>query len=209
MAANLIEIAGMRVLFAMAAEQEYGPALQARFAPLWTGVGPVEAALNTAAALRETRPDLLVSLGSAGSRVLTQGAVYQASSISYRDMDASAFGFEKGCTPFLDLPAEIPMPHQIPGLPAARLSTGAAVISGAGYDAIAQEMVDMESFAILRACQRAGVPMIGLRGISDGAAEISQFTDWTEYLGVIDLRLAKAVDQLEAALRSGAITFSR
>ena len=34
-------------------------------------------------------------------------------------------------------------------------------------------MVDMETFAVLRACQFFGVPLIGLRGISDGAAELS------------------------------------
>ena len=204
----LTRIAGRDVLFVMAAEQEYGPHLRARFQPLMTGVGPVEAAIAAAAALavlarRDALPDLVVSLGSAGSRVLEQTQVYQASSISYRDMDASALGVPKGRTPFLDLPATVPLPCPIPGLPTATLSTGANIVSGRAYEAIQAEMVDMETFAILRACQRFGLPLIGLRGISDGAAELRHIGDWTEYLHVIDEKLADAVDRLEPALGQG------
>jgi adenosylhomocysteine nucleosidase len=199
-------LAGRRVLFVMAAEAEYGPALRTRFAPLMTGVGPVEAALALGAVLAsKPRPDLVVSLGSAGSRHLQQAEVYQVSAVAYRDMDASAFGFAKGCTPFLDQPALIPLPHRIAGLPQATLSSGGAVISGAAYSVIAQDMVDMETFAVLRACQRFDVPLIGLRGISDGVADVTGLADWTEYLHVIDQKLALAVDTLAAALSEGSV----
>ena len=204
----LTRIAGRDVLFVMAAEQEYGPHLRARFQPLMTGVGPVEAAIAAAAALavlarRDALPDLVVSLGSAGSRVLEQTQVYQASSISYRDMDASALGVPKGRTPFLDLPAAIPLPCIVAGIPAATLSTGANIVSGAAYDSIEAEMVDMETYAALRAAQRFGVPLVGLRGISDGTRELRHVDNWTEYLHIIDERLAEAVDRLESALADG------
>jgi adenosylhomocysteine nucleosidase len=120
-------------------------------------------------------------------------------------MDASPLGFEKGATPFLDLPATVSLPHRIPGIGEASLSTGAGIVSGQAYDAIATEMVDMETFAILRACQHFGVPLIALRGISDGAAELKHVGDWTEYLHVIDEKLAIAVDRLEAAVAAGEI----
>lgn len=201
-------IGGRAVLFVMAAEQEYGPHLRARFQPLMTGVGPVEAAIATGGALavlarRNALPDLVVSLGSAGSRVLEQAGVYQVSSVSYRDMDASALGVPKGVTPFLDHPATVPLPCPVPGLPKAALSTGANIVSGAAYDAIPAEMVDMETFAILRACQRFGLPLVGLRGISDGAAELRHIADWTDCLHIIDEKLAEAVDRLDAALAQG------
>jgi adenosylhomocysteine nucleosidase len=206
----LREIAGRRLLFVMAAAAEYGPHLQARIKPLMTGVGPVEAAvaLTVELAARHhagTLPDLIVSLGSAGSRSLEQTRVYQATSISYRDMDASALGFPKGITPFLDLPARLPLPIRIPGIPSASLSTGANVVSGAAYDGIDADMVDMESFALLRAAQRFDLPLIALRGISDGAVELTHVGDWTAYLHIVDENLAKAVDHLFAALKSGAI----
>lgn len=210
MSFEMMHVAGKSMLFVMAAQAEYGPHLQSRFRPLMTGVGPVEAAISLTSALTELnvsaqRPDLVVSLGSAGSRVLEQAQVYQATSVSYRDMDASAFGFEKGCTPFLDLPAEIALPLRIPGVAEARLSTGANVVSGAMYDLVDAEMVDMETFAILRACQRFDVPLIGLRGISDGKADVHHIDDWTEYLHVIDQKLANAVDRLCVALEAGQI----
>ncbi|MBO6718936.1 MAG: 5'-methylthioadenosine/S-adenosylhomocysteine nucleosidase [Rhizobiaceae bacterium] len=201
-------IAGKRLLFVMAADAEYGPHLKRLFTPLMTGVGPVEAAVNLSAVLSglglaDMAPDLVVSLGSAGSRVLEQTGVYQAVSVSYRDMDASALGFPKGTTPFLDLPAVVDLPLRVPRITEASLSTGANVVSGAAYDLIDADMVDMETFAVLRACQRHHVPLVALRGISDGAAELKHVDDWTEYLHVIDEKLADAVGRLETAIGEG------
>ena len=171
---------------------------------------PVEAAVELAAALGRLKhedmlPDLVVSLGSAGSAKLPQTEVYQASSVSYRDMDASPLGFEKGVTPFLDLPAVVELTIQVPGIASASLSTGANIVSGAAYQAIDADMVDMESFAVLRACMSFGVPLIGLRGISDGAKELAHVDDWTQYLHIVDERLAEAVDRIEAAVANGDI----
>lgn len=201
-------IAGLPVLFVMAADAEYGPALRARINPLMCGVGPVESAVAVTAALAggRTLPRLIVSLGSAGSARLDQARVYQASAVAYRDMDASPLGFARGCTPFLDLPAQVDLGLTVPGLPQATLSTGAAIVSGADYDRIAQDMVDMESFAVMRAASRFGVPVIGLRGISDGIHPLEGLGDWTQYLHVIDERLAAAVDLVEAALADGLLT---
>lgn len=61
-------------------------------------------------------------------------------------------------------------------------------------------MVDMESYACLRACMRFDVPLVALRGISDGKAALRHVDDWTEYLHVIDEKLAAAVDLMGAAI---------
>jgi adenosylhomocysteine nucleosidase len=208
--APVTEIGGRLLLFVMAVDAEYGPHLKRRFTPLMTGVGPVEAGVRLGAELallseRNALPDFVVSLGSAGSRVLEQTEIYQASSVAYRDMDVSALGFERGATPFLDLPAVVPLGHAVPGIKQASLSTGAAIVSGAAYDAVAADMVDMETFAVLRACQLFGVAMIGLRGISDGAADLKHVDDWRQYLHVVDEKLAASVDRLEAAVAEGAL----
>ena len=193
------------ILFVMAAQPEYGPALRARIQPLMTGIGPIEAAVQLIAALArmDRLPRLIVSLGSAGSARLAQTEVYQVGAVAWRDMDASALGFARGCTPLLDLPRVIDLPHRIPGLPVASLSTGADIVSGPAYAAIEEDMVDMETFAHLRAAQNFGVPLIGLRGISDGAADLGGMDDWTRYLQVIDGKLAAAVDLLHKALAQG------
>ncbi len=196
-------VAGRRVLFVMAARAEYGPALQSRITPLITGVGPVEVAVATAAALATTPVDLVVSLGSAGSARLDHCGLYQASAVAYRDMDASPLGFPRGETPFLGLPARLPLPLRLPGLPEATLSTGADIVSGAAYGAIAEDMVDMETWAVLRACMVHGRPLIALRGISDGQADLTGLHDWTADLHVIDAKLAGAVDLIGAELTAG------
>ncbi|MBC2771425.1 5'-methylthioadenosine/S-adenosylhomocysteine nucleosidase [Rhizobium sp. AQ_MP] len=205
-------IAGKNVLFVMAADAEYGVFLRTRISPLMTGVGPVEAAVVLTKELarlssHDDLPDLVVSLGSAGSATLEQAEVYQVSAVSYRDMDASAFGFEKGKTPFLDLPVSVELPLRIPGIPTATLSTGANVVSGAAYQSIDADMVDMETFAILRACQSFNSPLIGLRGISDGRHDVNHIDDWTQYLHIIDKKLALAVDSLQTALEDGVFWF--
>ncbi|EPE99934.1 MULTISPECIES: 5'-methylthioadenosine/S-adenosylhomocysteine nucleosidase [Rhizobium] len=209
---ELKSVAGKSILFVMAAEAEYGPFLRSRFEPLMTGVGPVEAAVALTRTLTELDnaddlPQLVVSLGSAGSSKLEQTEVYQVTSVSYRDMDASPLGFEKGRTPFLDLPAVVELPLRIPGIAEASLSTGGNVVSGQAYSGIAADMVDMETFAILRACQAYGLPLIGLRGISDGVEELQHISGWTEYLHVVDRKLSYAVDSLFTALEDGVFWF--
>ncbi len=192
-----------KILYLMAAEAEYGPHLRARIKPLIIGVGPVEAALATGSALalasaREQRPELVVSLGSAGSATLEQTGIFQAHSVSYRDMDASALGFERGRTPFLDLPATLPLAPILPGFRTASLSTGANVVSGQAHGRIEADMVDMETFAILRACQTFDIPLVAIRGISDGAAPLEGLASWTQYLDIIDRKLADAVGRIES-----------
>lgn len=193
----------LNVLFVMATVQEYGRELKRRIDPLITGVGPVEAAAVTAHRLADLTAagepvDLLVSLGSAGSNVLDQGEIYQARSVSYRDMDASPLGFEKGRTPFLDLDAELAISQQLPGIAAASLSTGANIVTGEAYGHIGSDMVDMETFAVMRAAHRFRVPLIGLRGISDGREPVSKYEDWTLYLDDIDHKLADITDRMES-----------
>ena len=201
-------VAGKHLLYVMAADAEYGRHLAKLFTPVMIGVGPVEAAANLAYALGSLihageKPDLVVSLGSAGSARLAQAQVFQVSSVCYRDMDASPLGFEKGATPFLDLPKVVELPISVPE---ASLSTGANIVSGAVYATIDADMVDMETYGCLRACQLAGVPLFGLRGISDGASELQHVGDWTQYLHIIDEKLAHAVERLEAAIADGLIS---
>ena len=209
---ELKSVSGKSILFVMAVEAEYGPFLRSRIEPLMTGVGPVEAAISLTRVLarleeQNERPDLVVSLGSAGSARLEQTDIYQASSVSYRDMDASPLGFEKGRTPFLDLPAALELPLRIPGVPTASLSTGANIVSGATYETIDADMVDMETFAVLRTCHAFNLPLIGLRGISDGKQELKHVDDWKEYLHAVDRKLALTVDSLFEALEDGVFWF--
>ena len=189
----------------MATRAEFGPALAARVTPLITGVGPVEAAIATTRALAALPrlPRLVLSIGSAGSARLDHLGIYQASHVAWRDIDASPLGFARGTVPFLDLPARLPLGPAIPGLAQATLSTGGNIVTGTAYDSIAEDMVDMETYAIARACMAFNLPLIALRGISDGRAPLGQLTDWTDALPILDQKLAQAVDTVSDALAQG------
>lgn len=201
----------MAVLPVMAAELEYGPELRERIVPLITGIGPVEAAIALTATLSrleaaDAMPDVIVSLGSCGSRTLQHALVYQVSEVGYRDMDASLLGFPKGVTPMLDQPATLPLPCPVAGIPTARLSTGANVVSGVAYDGIDADMVDMETYALMRVAQTFGVPLVALRGVSDGQTELQALGDWTDALDQIDRNLAFAWDRLTETLARDGLT---
>ena len=203
MQGETIRVGGRRILFVMATRAEYGAHLERLFVPFVCGVGPVEAAAATALRLARGDVDLMVSLGSAGSNRLPQGAVAQASHVSYRDMDASAFGFERGVTPFSDLPAVVELGPSVPGLRQATLSTGADVVSGEAYRAIDADMVDMETWAIMRACGMTGARLVALRGVSDGMEPVSRYEHWADFLDAVDEGLAAAVRVLLRHLEAG------
>jgi adenosylhomocysteine nucleosidase len=205
---DLTPMGDLAVLFVMATEQEYGEHLKRRIRPVITGVGPVEAAVGTSIALGELeragrRPDLVVSLGTAGSARLDHAGIYQVSSIAYRDMDASPLGFEKGVTPFTGQPAVIAIPQRIPDVRSASISTGGDIISGKRYDAIDADMVDMETYAVFRSAERLGIPVIGLRGISDGRSDLTGLHDWLEFLHILDEKLALVLDDLKGHIAEG------
>lgn len=211
---QLKTIGSLRVLPVMATTHEFTPALQARIAPLITGVGPVEAASRLAAALARLEaagaaPDLIVTLGSAGARELDHARIYQISAVHYRDMDCTALGHARWETPFLDAPIVLELGPRVPGLPIATLATGASIVNGAAYDTIGADMADMETYAYARVASQFGVPLIAFRGVSDGKAELTQLTDWTHTLEEIGEGLCAALDRLEESLALGLILSTR
>jgi len=204
-APELALVGGKRLLCVMATTQEYTPHLQAKIDPLITGVGPAEAAGALAAVLGRLSathglPDLIVALGSAGSRSLDHAGIYQASSVSYRDMDCSPLGFARGVTPFSAEPPVLLLGPIMPGLRTATLASGASIISGDAYDQVDADMVDMETYAYARVARLFGKPLISLRGISDGRVPLGGLSDWTDTLDQIGAGLAEALGALQAFL---------
>ena len=194
-----------RVLYVMASAQECGPNLREKITPLVTGVGVVEAATALALHLQQRAdkgdvPDYVVSLGSAASATKKVGSVYQVSAVSWRDMDATKLGFPKGVTPFTDHPATIPLKVLSSNLPSASLSTGSTFVGPEDFDSFAGEMADMETFAIVRVCERFSIPVIGLRGVSDGSEKVEGVSSWEEKLALIDRKLAEALDTISGSL---------
>jgi predicted 5'-methylthioadenosine/S-adenosylhomocysteine nucleosidase len=150
------------------------------------GIGPVEAALRTARALEERRPDAVVHAGIAGSRTLDPPALVLGSEAVYCDVidPASTLPRVERVRPDGALleRARVALPdaHVLP------IATCGKVGGGTGFDVEA-----MEGFGVLRACELAGVPALELRAISNSPDQ----TDRARW------RFAEAFAALAAALQ--------
>lgn len=204
---------GVKALVVMAADNEYGEHLKGlKIKPLITGVGPINAASELTFALSQLahsrppcRPDVIINLGSAGSANLDQGSVYRVSGSSYRDMDASAFGFPVGKTPFSPHPEFVESPPIMPEFPQASCSTGADVVKD--HSVTGADMADMEYASFAQVAMNFGIPLIGFKGISDGKEPLSgKIEEWTQLLPRIDKNLAEAVVSLKNGLQQGTVT---
>jgi predicted 5'-methylthioadenosine/S-adenosylhomocysteine nucleosidase len=172
------------MLVVAATEREL--ALLDRLDTFCCGVGPVEAALGTARALRERRPVAVVHVGIAGSRTLEPPALVLGSEAVYCDVidPASTLPRVERVHPnegLLDRArAALPEAHVLP------IATCGKVGGGTGFDVEA-----MEGFGVLRACELAGVPALELRAISNSPDQ----TDRARW------RFAEAFAALAAALQ--------
>ena len=152
----MLSASGSGLLVVAATERELAPVTGARM--LVCGVGPVEAAAATARALAEDSPDAVLHVGIAGARGLPPLSLVLGSEALYCDATGPL-------VPARVLPdaglverlrAVFPAAHVRP------IGTSARVGGADGVDVEA-----MEGFAILRACELAGVPAVELRVVSN------------------------------------------
>ena len=136
------------------------------------GIGPVEAALGTARALEERRPDAVIHVGIAGSRTLEPPALVLGGEAVYCDVldPGSSFPRIERVRPDAALleraRAALPEAQVLP------IATCGKVGAGTGFAVEA-----MEGFGVLRACELAGVPAVELRAISNSPDEADR-TRW-------------------------------
>jgi futalosine hydrolase len=126
------------------------------------GIGPVEAAINTARMLVERTPDAVLHVGIAGSRTLEPLSLVLGSEAVFEDADGPLVPTR--AEPDAELLARIRL-----ALPEARvlpIGTSARVGGTSACDVEA-----MEGFSVLRACELAGVPAVELRVISNSPDE--------------------------------------
>src|SRR5262249_33919206 len=153
------------------------------------GIGPVEAALQTARVLEERRPDAVIHVGIAGARTLEPPALVLGSEAVYCDVidPASTLPRIERVSPDVALlervKTALPDAHVLP------IATCGKVGGGTGFDVEA-----MEGFGVLRACELAGVPAVELRAISNSPDEADR-TLWR--LDDAFAALAAALDRLD------------
>ena len=151
------------------------------------GVGPVDAAAATAVALEKGRPSAVVHVGLAGATRLTPGSIVLGTEAVYVDI-AAAIPVVSRAEPddrLLALAKEaLPEGIALPIVTSADVSPrGDAPRQGTVVQA-------MEGFAVLRACELAGVRALEVRAVSNALGEADRGR-W---------QLGRGLDALAAAI---------
>lgn len=150
-----------RVLVVAATARELPP-VAGGWAQLVCGVGPVEAAAATAAAITRERPSAIVHVGIGGARAssgLVPPALVIGDASTWADLGVGPewAPHHIDTDPRLVAAAQRALPHA-----ARRLIGTSARVGGCNTPVEA-----MEGFAVLRAAQLAGVPAVEVRAISN------------------------------------------
>ena len=151
------------------------------------GVGPVEAAAATARTLALHRFDAVLHVGLAGGRGVAIGSVVVGTEAVYRDLSAEWPVVDR-VTPDAGLVERIRA--ALPDAAAAPIHTSAAVGASSGTVSPGPLIEAMEGFGVLRAAERAGVPGVEVRVVSNELGEEDR-SRW---------QLGAALDALEDAL---------
>ncbi len=154
-----------------------------------SGIGPVEAAAGTARRLAEGPYRAVISAGIAGAM---RGRALVGDAVAIGDETLARFGREDGRA--LALPEGARLEETVAADPQLIAQTAASDLpllrgltvsevtcSDATARALGErygtDVESMEGFAVLRACQRAGIPALEVRGISNyiGARERAEW----------------------------------
>jgi futalosine hydrolase len=126
------------------------------------GIGPVEAAVATALALATRKPGAVLHVGIAGARGFVEPELVLGSTALYCDAQSTF-------VPAIATPDAALLAAARSAFPQARVTaigTSARVGGTTGC-----EIEAMEGFAVLRACELAGVPALEVRATSNDVAE--------------------------------------
>jgi len=149
-----------------------------RFDTFCCGIGPIEAAAQTARMLAERSPDAVLHVGIAGARKLEPLTLVLGSESVYEDRR------RRHGLPRIEPDAALleRMRTSLPDAFVLPIGTSGTVGGTSACDVEA-----MEGFAVLRACELAGVPAVELRAISNSPEESDRskwlFDDAFELLG--------------------------
>jgi futalosine hydrolase len=130
------------------------------------GIGPVESALETSAALARGRPAALLHVGIAGAQRLPTSTLVIGSESVYCDVIDPSSSIQRVEREAPDAGLLATAQEALPAARVLPVATTGRVGGGAGF-----EVEAMEGFGVLRAAALAGVPAVELRAVSNAVAE--------------------------------------
>ncbi len=142
---------------------------------IFTGVGKVNATYYLTKKLDEMRynnclPKYVINLGSCGSKKYKKGSLVYCNRFIQRDMDATAFGYEKGATPSDIFPLILEHENLIDNLQNGVCGSGDSFITTEKVDERI-DLVEMEAYALARVCKLENISFIAIKYITDGLDE--------------------------------------
>jgi adenosylhomocysteine nucleosidase len=146
------------VLIALPGE---APNLRHMMNVFYTGVGKVNAALTTAQVIERYQPDRVINIGTAGGITAGPG-LHECTQFVQRDITCHALGCADGQTPFED---DIIL---ITGTDGLTCSTGDNFVMNPKLS-IPADVVDMEAYAIAKACIRNKIEFRCFKYVTDQA----------------------------------------
>jgi|TARA_R110000868_G_scaffold16823_5_gene74570 adenosylhomocysteine nucleosidase len=136
----------------------------------FTGVGKVNAATHAARLIEQYKPKRIINFGTAGG--ITVGAgLHHCTRFVQRDMNCTDLGFSAGQTPFESSIA-------IGTTEGLTCSTGDNFVSTPTLE-IPADIVDMEAYAIAKACYYSSIEFICFKYVTD-SADTNASTDWKQ-----------------------------
>lgn len=154
----------------LVAIKEEAPDLAYMMNLFYTGVGKVNAAMVASEVIAKYRPQRIINFGTAGSITVLPG-FYQCTQFVQRDMTCTALGCVPGQTPF---ETDVYLGDSN-GL---TCSTGDNFVMNPKLE-IPADVVDMEAYAIAKACAKYGVEFVCWKYISDHANQ-NAHNDWQQ-----------------------------
>lgn len=162
---------------------------------LFIGVGKVNAAYHLTKKIAESKPSVIVNLGSAGSNVFDKGSVVCCTKFIQRDMDVTMLGCQLYETPFCDVEPVLDYGIQVDFLPQGICGTGDSF--EVNHTANAYNVVEMEAYPLAYIAYRENIPFLCLKYISDGADD-SAAEEWTVTVKNAAAELRKVLDGIRS-----------
>lgn len=161
---------------------------------LFTGLGKVNASYQLTKFLSHYQPDVVINLGTAGSKVFNKGEIICCHQFVQRDMNVTELGFEKYKTPFSKEEAILDY-----GLKLRYLKQGICGTGDSFETSITESIynvVDMEAYALALVCKSESIPFLCLKYISDGADD-SAANDWNNEVKNAAKKLREIINGLK------------
>ncbi len=171
----------------------------------YTGVGKVNASYTITKAIHIEKPDVIINMGTAGSKKFNYGDLILCNKFIQRDMNATAFGYK-----LFETPAES-TPQILEHCPEFILQKN-DIFNGIGIcgtgDSFATNItgneeynvVEMEAYSYAKIAKMENIPFICAKFISDGA-DSNAPQIWEESLAIGAKKMRHVYDEVLFSLK--------